>query len=197
MATDFRQTIEAQAAGRVLRMARLYYMDFTSGPMWMWNGVGDLKTTSIDPDGGLSITETWMGTGDLLSGSDVDAAAGFIASKMAITLSGLRSTEADFIRSALQSVAEYKGRRIIAKIQHLADDWQPLDHAYAIWAGVMDNLVVDRALTSRALTLNCETPFVTRSRPRNLYFTDLDQQARSPGDRGLRFISAAAEKQIV
>jgi hypothetical protein len=199
----FSEVLAAQAAGRSLRIAQCLYMDFVSGALRSWNGIGDLATTTLTAptygSGGAPTlyAETWMGTGDILKVSDVDAAAGFYAATMQVSLNGLLVEQDEFLRNAFKHETEYKGRRIVYKAQFLADDWQPLDHAFALWAGIMSDLVLEKDVVSRTLSLQCETSFVTRSRARNVYYTDQDQQARFPGDKGLRFVPAASDKLIV
>ena len=47
------------------------------------------------------------------------------------------------------------------------------------------------------VTITAESRFAAWERPVIRRYTDADQQARFPGDRGLEFVSQAAQKEIV
>ncbi len=177
----------AATSAEAARIALLVACDFTSGPLRTWEGVGELVTAD-----GLK----WLGNGGLVGIGDADLAAGFFASTMTLTITGVPDQFTDFYARAMASEDEVKGRRVVMLWQVFRDDWSPLGPPFALWAGVMDKLLFDKALGSRSVQLQCETPFVTRRKPRYGFLTDEDQQRLYPGDRGLRFVSAASEKQL-
>lgn len=177
----------AIGAGEVARLAMLVYCDFASGALRTWEGVGELV---------LSDGTVWQGNGGLVGVTDADLAAGFFASTLTLTLSGVPTEFDDIYARAMASEEEVKGRRIIVSWLAFDEAWAPVGLPVAIWAGVMDKLSFDKAQGTRAVSLQCETPFVSRRKPRYAFLTDEDQQRRFPGDQGLRFASAASEKQL-
>jgi hypothetical protein len=184
----FSQTIAAKLAGLSCFAAPLIEMHFTSGIVRTWSGIGLLKST----DG-----REWLGNGGLISVSDVNAAAGFFASALTVTLSGVPD-DLDGIYNKLfvADQSEYRYRRIVVLVQNFGSDWQPLDAPWAYWAGEMDRVDSLDSLESESLTLKCETAFASRQKPPFANYTDEDQQARYPGDRLFRFVGPAAEKTI-
>ena len=177
----------AELRGAAVRLGTLLRLDFASGTLRLWEGAGELETL----DG-----HSWLGHGGLVNVSDAELAAGFFASTYSVSLSGLPDEFTDIYSRAMAQEEEVKGRAIVASLQVFGADWQPLGLPVALWAGVMDKLTFDKAAGSRTVSLQCETPFVTRRKPRYGFLTDEDQQRSYPGDRGLRFASAAAEKQL-
>jgi hypothetical protein len=177
-------------AGPVARIAFVLRLDFASGSVRTWEGAGPLVTYTAAGQ------EEWLGNGGLVSVSEANHASGFFASTCQVTLSGVPDALSDVYARAMAQEQEVKGRRIFIGLQALDDHWQPMGAYFSHWAGIMDKLVYDRSLGQESVTLNCETPFVRRRKPRYGFLTDEDQQRLFPGDRGLRFVAAASEKQL-
>lgn len=176
----------AAMTGGVARMARLVSLDFASGTLRLWDGVGDLVVSG----------EVWSGAGDLVSVADMPAGADFFASKCTITLSGEPAQRREILAAARNQQGEVRGRRVTIGFVVLGADFQPIGDPATVWAGVMDRFRFQRAVQSGAILLDCETPFVSRQRPRFGYYTHEDQIRRYPNDNGLRFVAAASEKTL-
>jgi hypothetical protein len=176
--------------GRASRLPFMVRLEFRSGTVRTWEGVSPLVTSTA------AGVEEWLANGGMVGVSDADHAAGFFASTAQVTLSGVPDDQVDLYAKAMRQEDELKGRRIFIGCQALDHQWQLLGDYFAYWAGTMDKLVFDKSAGRRAITLNCETPFVRRRKPRYGFLTDEDQQGIFPGDRSLRFASAAAEKQL-
>lgn len=188
---DLSAAIKAKLAGHSVRISPLVYMAFKSGDVRTWPGIGELKTTHSTLG-----TSTWIGNGGLISVSDIDLAAGFFASTVTVTLSGVPEEYIAIYGKAMNQEDELKRRRISIFAQVFDDNWQPLGDYFAIWSGIMDKLTFKKRAGDQMVTLNCETPFVSRRRPRYGFLTDEDQQKLYPGDLGLRFVTPAASKNI-
>jgi hypothetical protein len=180
----------AMLQGPVARLAFVLRLSFASGIVRVWEGVGTLVTNTAAGQ------EEWLGSGGMVGVSEANHASGFFASTCQVTLSGVPDDQIDIYGRAMAQEEEIKGRRIFIGCQALDHRWQPLGAYFAYWAGTMDKLVYDRSLGQESVTVNCETPFVRRRKPRYGFLTDEDQQRLFPGDKGLRFASAAAEKQL-
>lgn len=184
MTESFNPVIAHIQAGGRAGLCWLIHAEFGDGDMRAWPGVGDLVT------GG----ETWTGTNGTVEIPGLQLELGFIASKLDITLSGVNpafQTRAENNKTLVQS------RTITIFLQGLSqDDWQPLGDPVAVWTGLMDIMKYSGTVDRASITLSCETPFVTRNKPRGAYYTDADQKRRYPGDEGCEFVSALEDKNV-
>lgn len=185
---DFSEAISAQLAGRVVRMSALLRFDFLSGTQRYWLGMGDLVA------GG----HTWASTKGLAEIGPVSASFNGSAPEQTFTLSGV---DAAFVAAAQASKAEYYGRLCFIYFQFFDADWQTLDDPVAFWWGRMYGITAAQTQAddgfTRTLTLSAETVFASRRRPRNSYYSDRDQQARYPGDKGMERVLGMQSKTII
>lgn len=170
----FSETIAAHLAGREIGAALLCWMDFRENERRWWTGNGDVVL------GG----HTWQGTGTFIQIEGLEQPVGTAAPKTTFTVSGVDSTMVQMARQASDRV---KGRRSRVYIQFWdRTDWMPLDQPYALWTGRMDQMCYTaEGPSSRTITLTAETLWVNRRIPPYGMYTDRDQNARFPGDRGL------------
>ena len=181
---SFSQTVQEQLAGGDVRMQWLAHFDFADAPLRVWPGYGELVT------GGF----TWLGFGDFVSISEVSIPEGLVAAKTSFKLSGVSP---EIAAKCAASDALVKGRAATLYLQFFTAAGAPLDDPYPVLLLTMDQLQLTASGPSdRTVTLNCETPFVTRVRPRFSYLTDADQKMRFPGDRGLEFIPSLTNKVV-
>lgn len=188
----FPDTIAAKLAGRTVAASLLCHMDFRITPRRWWMGFGDLEA------GG----ETWQGMGELIQIDGLEQPIGTIAPKTTFTLSGVDSTIVTLARNASDRV---KDRRCTVYVQFFdvtPDDaavqpWAKLDDPFSIWSGVMDQMTYSAQGPSvRTVTLTAESLWTNRRRPAYGLYTDRDQNARFPGDRGLEQVSNLVSKTI-
>lgn len=181
----FPNTIRAKLQGRVVRMAHLASFDFDalSGfePAYLWNG------SRAFVSGG----HTWNGLRGLGQLDGLDEAVALQATTITATLSGVDSTLLNLAVSEERS--HYVGRMLRVYLQFFDEDWQPLDNPFARAAGIMDGMEVARTqaadgATIRTISVTAPNIFSGRRVPPYGYFTDRDQQQRSPGDLGLQHI---------
>lgn len=181
----------AALAADVLRIANLVSLDFASAPLRVWSGRGPLFSAGVE----------WLGSAGLVSISAVDLAAADFAAPFTLTLSGLPDEHFDtYTRLMLADAAEWRGRRVVCYFQCFSAGWAPVDQPVAFRAGFMDkpafHITPGENGPSRSITMQCEAALATRKRPRFGNYTDADQQARWPGDRGFEFSPVAASKSI-
>ena len=184
----FSQTIAAKLAGREVGMALLTYADFREVPRRWWAGFGTLRAGGHD----------WIGTGQFISIEGLAQPVGTNAPKTTFTLSGVDAT---IVLMARQTSDRVKDRRIRVYVQffeiHGPEEWAPLDNPYAIWSGKMDQLsYAANGPDQRTVTLTAESLWVNRKRPPYGFWTDRDQNARYPGDRGLEQVVDLVAKTI-
>jgi len=187
----FPQTIAAKLAGREIGASLLCFMDFKDTPRRWWMGLGDLAA------GG----HIWQGTGSMIQIDGLEQALGTAAPKTTFTLSGVDATVVSLAR---QASARVKDRPCQVYIQFFEIapggnqmPWAPLDAPYAVWSGIMDQMsYAAEGPSQRRVTLTAESIWTGRRRPAYGFWTDRDQNARFPGDRGLEQVVNLVQKTI-
>jgi len=66
-----------------------------------------------------------------------------------------------------------------------------------VWQGLMDTMQIDDNASNCVVSITAEHMLAVWDRPRPARYTDAAQQALYPGDRGLEYVAAVAEAQIV
>lgn len=161
--------------GRVIA-AVLAELDFSSGTVNVWEGIGTLSW-----DG-----KSWDGVGDLGEISAVSEKAGAVATGMTLGLSGVDSS---LLSSALTE--DYQGRSVGVWFATFSESTNAiLADPVKIFGGVMDNMtLVDNGKTAN-ITVNCESYLRILERSNERRYTDMDQQDRYSGDLGFEFVAA-------
>lgn len=158
--------------------AVLCWMDFASGAKRWWAGFGDLQHAG----------HLWQGTGDVISISDLTS--DYQMSADPVTFSMAATTE--MIELLLNARAAVRGRRVIVYSQLFAvvpqdggQPWQTRGSPMALFTGTMGPMAFSAEATkSSMVSLQCEGLWARRNAPPRGLWTDRDQQARYPGDKG-------------
>lgn len=178
------------------------YLD--SETLFFWTGLGDLTVGSV----------TYVGTGQFLKISEMEETAEIAARGATITLSGIPS---ELISLALSE--PYQGR--ICKIMFGAIDANRVyllqeDGSYVLredgariditegevtpvvelFSGYIDQMNIDEGPETATIVLNIESRLIDLERVRTFRFTDQNQKARFPNDRGLEFVEDLQDKQF-
>jgi hypothetical protein len=189
---DLPDLICAQLAGRVIRAARLVKLDFTSGPVHLWEGNGPLLTK----DG-----TRWSGLHGLGRVGALSQAFDGAAPEQTFILAGV---DPSFAAKARAETDEYRNRIASTYLQFFDEDWQPLDLPIADWWGRMNAItstkqpidIADGGGVVWIVSLSVESWAATRRRPRFGFWTDRDQQLRFPGDRGCERTAGIEAKNV-
>lgn len=188
----FPQTVAAKLSGRSVGAALLVFMDFRDTPRRWWPGFGNLEA------GG----HTWQGTGEFITVSGLEQTIGTGAPKATFQLSGIDPTLVTLARQASDRV---KDRRVTVYIQFFditptdagVQPWSNLDQPFAVWTGIMDQMTyAANGPSERSITVTAESLWTNRRRPPYGLWTDRDQNARYPGDRGLEQVVSLVTKTI-
>jgi hypothetical protein len=152
-------------------------LDFSSGPLYVWSGYGDLTIGS----------KTYLGAGQLLSISLVEESTEIEAKGASITMSGVPS---DFLSLALAE--PYQGRecRIYFGMTN-----SPSDYA-EVFSGELDQMNVSEESSTATISITVENVLIKLERPVVRRFTDQDQRSRFPNDKGLEFVVSLQDKEI-
>lgn len=174
----FNATQATLAAGRTVSLARLVHFDFEDDPQRVWDGLGD-----IEIDGA-----TWHGLADL--GSIADAAMGRsdAAGAVAYELSGVSAV---IVAMAKAQQDQVRGRDVTLYGRFIdGETLEPLDDSFMLRQDIMDLMSYSgTGPAGRRISLTAETIWTNRKAAAFAYFSDKDQEARFPGDRGLEYVA--------
>ena len=164
------------------RWSIFFLMKTTSGE-WVraWLGLGDyaLPADDTDEDGG-----TYLGIGLVGDVPAIRQLVGGSAQRIDFTLNGV---DARTFALADQDAGEARGAPVHVGIVFFDGDWQAVDAIAWLWAGTADCPAVSRTAGDdggivRTVSLSVGTVFTDKTRPQLGFYTDPDQQRRSPGD---------------
>lgn len=153
--------------------AALVFMDFRDTPRRWWTGFGDLSV------GGY----TWQGVGDLIEISPIQTAYSLSASSVTFAL----ACTPELLALALDAKARVRDRAVTVSMQLFdMDTKQSLGTPFVMFSGTMQRMPwAADGPEQRTLTVEAEGLFFRRNAPPRGRWTDSDQKARYPGDRGL------------
>jgi len=177
-------------------------LEFDSGPLRLWTGVGTLVFEGV----------SYTGTGNLLDVSSIEETTEIAVRGATITLSGMPS---EVISLALQS--PYQGR--VCKIyfgMFSKGSLQKEDGAYIlledggkiqlelqetgltqIFSGYMDEMNIDEGPDYGTIELKVENKLIDLERARTRRYTSEYQKSVYPGDLGLDFVESLQDKKVV
>lgn len=160
--------------------AALVFMDFRDSPRRWWTGFGDL------PHAG----HVWQGLGDLISISGIDTNYSVSARKVSFQLAAtpemLALALAAKTRVRERAVSIFEQLFLVESQDADIQFGQPLGPMFSLFNGTMLKMPwTAEGAQKRGLTLHCEGLFYRRNQPPRGRWTDADQKARYPGDKGL------------
>lgn len=174
--------LASQIAQAALAPVLLVELDFASGFVRVWNGVGTLNWNG----------QQWSGAGELMALSQIEETREIESVGLSMTLSG--------VPPALVSVAygEFSQGRP-AKVWLGALDIQSgalVSDPVAIFQGRMDTIGDTDDGAEAVITVSAESNLADLKRLRTRFLTDQDQQRIYPGDRSLRYLSSLQDRPI-
>ena len=152
-------------------------IDFASGPLYVWSGIGDLTIGA----------KTYLGAGQLMNISSVEETTEIEAKGATITMSGIPST---FLALALTE--SYQGRecRIYFGMTSTPSDY------VEVFSGELDQMNISEEANTSSIAVTVENVLIRLERPVVRRFTSQDQKSRFPADLGLDFIAALQDKEV-
>jgi hypothetical protein len=164
-----------------LRLALFVEAHFTSGPIYVWSGVGQIVW------GG----HTWTGLGTLGSVSTIEEGATVAAKGITLTLSGIDPTLLTGILDEFQA-----GLPVIVSLGLFDANSSLIADPAGCFVGQMDQPTLDVTGTSATIAINCESRLIELNVAVDRRYTNEDQQRDHPGDRGFEFVNSIQETQI-
>lgn len=174
---EFSSAIAEQLAGRTVRCGILVRFDFPTGSKRVWNGHRVLRTSDDELWYPLRVVSDISGLSQAVNGA---------APPLDLTVSGV---DPDFAAKVKGDRANWYNTVVIVYWQFFDENWQILDDPMPFRFGQLKTMTAQRQWDDGGkrhvwtVTVRAEGPFINNRRPRHGFYTDSDQQARSPGDR--------------
>jgi hypothetical protein len=149
----------------------------------LWSGLG-----SLEYDG-----HTWLGQGLLLGISTIEETTDVKAVGFTVSLSGQKSSN---ISLALNSAQRSRGRSGKVWLALFDSAGAMLDEPLLLKRGKLDRCPIEDEGDKCTLTAHYEDRLIDLKRPRIRRYTDQDQKATNPGDRGFEQVAALQDMQI-
>lgn len=180
-------TVDQLAAieAKNVKPAVFVFLDWRSGPLYLWSGIGDFSWDS----------HTWNGVGKFGGISEVEESDKAQANGITLTLNGVPS---ELIAVALDRT-QYRGRtvRVWKALFDVDEETATLiDDPIRTFTGRMDVMTPLDTGTTSSISLSCENILVDLERPRERRYTDRDQQQLHPGDQSFRYTAGLIGKDF-
>lgn len=162
--------------------AALVFMDFRDAPKRWWTGFGDLDVAG----------HRWQGLGDLISISQISTSYQVSAEQVTFQVAATQ----EMLSLALAAKDRVRDRTVTVYMQLFAMDAQaaagqqvesgnPIGSPMSLFNGTMQRMPWSaEGATKRQITIEAEGLFFRRNTAPRGRWTDPDQKARHPGDRG-------------
>lgn len=182
MARSLSASMVTEVTSPVFSPIVLIKLEFDSGDVNLWTGVGDIVFNS----------DTYTGAGDLLDISPVKETSQLTAEGMSLTLTGISS---GLISTALTE--NYQGRIANVWLASLDTSGGIVSTPYKYFRGRMDTMPMEDNGETATIQVNVENILIDLERSNSRRYTDEDQQAEFPGDLFFEFVTSLQDKEIV
>lgn len=155
--------------------------NFTSGPLYVWSGVGTITWNG----------RTWTGVGSLGSVSTIEEGSNVEAKGITLSLSGFDATLLTDVLVEFQV-----GLPVMVWLGLFDATGALIPDPILSFAGRMDEPTLDVDGTTATILINCENQLVSMNVPVDRRYTNEDQRLDYPGDRALEFVNSIQDVTI-
>ena len=148
----------------------------------LWNGIGDLAF------GG----NTYTGTGDLLSISQITETSDISATGINVSLTGIKTS---FI--AIAKNHEYQGRPLTVSLGAFNTSGDLIADPVIVFSGFMDTMTISESGAYSSIGISVENKLVSFERTKVRRYTAEDQKIDHPTDKGFEYVTAIVQKEII
>lgn len=173
--------LAAETGKTVARPILLAEFDFAAAASRAWSGIGTLTWNGLD----------WIGLGDFGEVSAIEETMELRATGAAFRLSGVPS---NLIADAMGEPIQGRSARLW--LGFLDEALVLVEDPILLFDGRMDTIEITDGGEAAVITLNAENRLRDLERPRTRRYTDQDQQAEFPGDRGFEFVPVLQQVTI-
>ena len=152
--------MQAVATAEVVRPIYLIDMEFTSGSVYFWSGLGNLTFNS----------NTYIGAGDLLSIGTVSETAELQANGATVTLTGIKQSLVTIARDE-----PYQGRPLTIRLGALDDSGDLVSSPVIIFSGFMDVMTIADGGETSTISISVENKLIAFERSFVRRYTSEDQ----------------------
>jgi hypothetical protein len=174
--------MQAVATAELVRPIYLVDMEFSSGSIYLWSGMGDLTYNS----------NTYLGAGDLLSIGAIQETAELTANGATITLGGIKQSLLTLARDE-----PYQGRPLIIRLGAFDENGDLIASPVILFSGFMDIMTIADSGDTSTITVTVENKLIAFQRTAVRRYTAEDQKIEHPTDKGFEFVAKIQEKEIV
>jgi hypothetical protein len=177
MSSEFSEAIASQ----IIRPAIFVEANFTSGPIYVWSGIGTISWDGKD----------WLGLGSLGSISTIEEGSDIQAKGITLTLSGIDTSLLGGVLTEFQV-----GLPVLVYLGMFDADGDLIADPIVSWAGRTDQPTIEMDGTSATISINCENRLVEMNVSSERRYTNEDQRRDHPDDRGFEFVASIQEVVI-
>jgi hypothetical protein len=152
-------------------------MDFDTAPLRFWTGYGDRTI----------FTNTYTGTGNLLSISGLEEANDLSAKGVILQLSGVPT---EIVSLALQEPYQRRSCKIYFGT---TDTAVPIE----VFSGLMDKMTIHDSGDSSVIELTVESKLLRLNKASNWRYTQENHQSRHSGDTFFSYVTDLQNKDII
>lgn len=174
--------MQAVASAEVVRPVYLIDMDFDSGEVNLWSGLGSLIYNG----------KTYVGAGDLLSLSSVSENSELTASGMNIVLSGINQSLINIARDE-----GYQGRPVVVSLGAFDDTGDIIASPVIVFQGFMDVMSISDSGETSTISITIENKLISFERASVRRYTAEDQKIDHPNDKGFEYVAKIQQKEII
>lgn len=174
--------MQAVASAEVVRPVYLIDMDFDSGELNLWSGLGSLIYNG----------KTYVGAGDLLSLSSVSENSELTASGMNIVLSGIKQSLINIARDE-----DYQGRPVVVSLGAFDDTGDIIASPVIVFQGFMDVMSISDSGETSTISISIENKLISFERSSVRRYTAEDQKIDYPNDKGFEYVAKIQQKEII
>ena len=181
MSRDLSAALKSALQADAVKPIFLVAAYFDGGTTRLWSGLGDLSWDS----------QTWLGTGSLLSIGTLEEPHEIKANGTQVTLSGIPSTNI-----ALALDEPYQGRALAVYLGAMDSSNAIVVDPVLMFSGFMDIMSISESSETATITMTVENRLIDLERARISRYTSGDQNIKYPADRGFDFVPDLQDKRI-
>jgi hypothetical protein len=182
MSRTLSTAMQAVATAEIVRPIYLVDLEFASGSIYLWSGLGDLSFNS----------NTYIGAGDLLSIGAVQESTELTATGAQITLGGIKQSLLTLARDE-----PYQGRPLTIRLGAFDENGDLIASPVIVFSGFMDVMTINDSGETSTITVSAENKLIVFQKTAVRRYTAEDQKIEHPTDKGFEFVAKIQEKEIV
>ena len=182
MSRTLSTAMQAVATAEVVRPIYLVDLEFASGSIYLWSGLGDLSFNS----------NTYIGAGDLLTIGAVQESTELTATGAQITLGGIKQSLLTLARDE-----PYQGRPLTIRLGAFNENGDLIASPVILFSGFMDVMTINDSGETSTITVSAENKLIIFQKTAVRRYTAEDQKIEHPTDKGFEFVAKIQEKEVV